>query len=247
MGKKNCIAGFRLSAILFCLFFIGGNLQLSGQDSIPDIFRKNIIKINFIPVIPALSGQSQQWVGIEYQRYINTRISVSLLINTGIFEDYNYKKYYDFFNQHQGFSYTQRDVKTTGYDLIPAVNYYFLRSSLKPGQGLFAGGKIDINQYFKKSSTYDSQTGSTNNFQFTQTRIGIGLSAGGQYIAWSRLSLGMDLSLFFRVLENKSMPDQLSIPPINAFWKTDEDTMWATVQIMIGYAFGGGKNKKNNK
>lgn len=249
----NIISGSRLhgrnSFFRTCLFLIisliATSTSLYGQDSIPPVFRKNIIKINFIPLIPLIGGQSQQWVGVEYQRYINNKISVSLLTDVGVFEEYTYKKYYDFFNQNEGFSFTQKDVITRGYHLIPSVKYYALQIESRPGQGLFVGGQVDFNQYFKESELYDARTQEEIKTSSKITRMGIGANAGIHYIAFSRLSIETELSFFFRVFENYAGNEALRTPPINAFWKSDNDAFWMTVQLMIGYAFGGGKQEKN--
>ena len=201
-GKKMSHPLYRLFALLclFALTLTGGISTVEAQDSIPGVFRKNNIQINFIPLIPALSGQSQQWIGIEYQRYLKPNLSISALLNIGIFEDYTYKKYYDFFNQHQGFSYTQMDVTTRGYHIIPSAKYYYFLMDQRPGQGLYVGGKVDFNQYFKKSEYFDSGTQEAGNVDYSIFRIGLGSCIGIQYVAFSRLSIGVDLSFFFRVL-----------------------------------------------
>jgi len=242
--KSHPLNRLLMLSCLFALMLTGSICTVKAQDSIPEVFRKNIVKINFIPIIPALSGQSQQWVGLEYQNYINSKFSVSLLLNTGIFEDYSYIKYYDFFNQQQGFSYTQMDVITRGYHIIPSAKYYYFLMNQRPGQGLYVGGKVDFNQYFKKSEYFNSGTQEAGNVNYSIFRIGIGSGIGIQYIAFSRLSIDVDLSFFFRILDQSTGSDQLKTPPINAFWKTDDDAFWATVQLMIGYAFGGGNKAR---
>jgi len=216
---------------------------LISQDSIPDNFRRNILKINVVPVIPALSGQSQQWFGLEYQRFHNKRISFSLILNLGIFEDYTFRKYNDYFNQHEGFSYTQRDVITKGYHLIPSCKYYYLPSNLKQRLGLYVGGHIDFNQYFKNLNLINSESNISEQYQFNTSRMGLGTSTGCQYIAFTRLTIEINLSFFIEVFESSSNNNWGTVPPINAFWISDNNAFWSTVQFMIGYAFGGGKLK----
>lgn len=217
----------------------------SAQTTPMPVFRKNLVKINLIPVIPALSGQSQQWAGIEYQRYIMPKLSVSALLNIGLFEDYSFRKYHDFFNQSQGFSYSERTVITRGYHFIPSAQYYFILIRKRPGQGFYAGGNIDFNQYFKNLETYSSLERKSEHSKYRITRLGIGPSAGFQYTFFDRLSFDIELSYYLRIYEHYSIDEELKTPPINAFWKTDEDSMWMTVQFMVGYAFG--KHKKTQK
>ncbi|MEN8224807.1 MAG: hypothetical protein ABFS05_05550, partial [Bacteroidota bacterium] len=126
----------------------------------------------------------------------NRKISFSLLTNLGIFEDYTFKKYYDYFNQHQGFSYTREDVITRGYHLIPSVKYHIIGLKHKQEAGIFAGGCIDVNQYFKKSSLFDSRTKNTEYSRLNTSRMGLGITLGAQYMAYTRLYLDINISFF---------------------------------------------------
>jgi len=237
----NSFTTIFLWALCFLFIFIATH-EIKSQDT-TSIVRKNIIKINFVPVIPAISGQSQQWIGIEYEWIKNSKLSFAFLSNIGLFEDYSYKKYYDYFNQHQGFSYTQKDIKTKGYHMIPSIRYHFLTSKKKSVQGMYLGGNLDFNQYFKKLSSHNSETDESTTSKLNTTRMGLGISMGAQYLAFSRLSLEVNISFFVEAFEVTSDINQLATPPINAFWKSDTDVFWSTVQIMIGYAFGRGKRE----
>jgi hypothetical protein len=220
-------------------------VQLIAQNTaIPEnSFRNNIIKINIIPIAESISGDNQKWMGIEYERFIKPGLSVSVLVNFGLFEDYTFTKYYDYFDEHDGFSYIRKDVKTKGYHFIPSAKYYFLKTKKKKGQGIYVGGCIDFNQYFKYSETYSSLSNSFSYENSSTTRVGIGAAAGGQFVAFTRLTIDLNISIFTKLFSIGKGQNNSTIPPLHATWVFNNSNSWSTVSLMIGYAFGGGKKK----
>jgi len=94
----NIIYKYRFLLLLLQLL----SVQLVAQTTaIPENnFRNNIIKINIIPIAEAISGHNQKWTGIEYERFINPGLSIGAIVNFGLFEDYSFTKYHDYFDEH---------------------------------------------------------------------------------------------------------------------------------------------------
>jgi hypothetical protein len=206
-------------------------------------FRNNLLKLNLVAVAPLFSGHNEKWIGIEYERFINQKMSFALMSDVGLFEDYTFTKYHDFFDEYGGFAYTRQTTKTIGYHFLPSFRYYYLMTKKKKGQGLYVAGLLDFNQYFRKSEFYHSADKTSDYTSSSTTRLGIGASAGGQYIAWSRLVIDLNVSIFAKVFSTINGQDTSEAEPMNAQWSSSENNGWVVVNFMIGYAFGGGKRK----
>lgn len=221
-----------------------GLLATAQQKDIPGgDFRNNILKINLLPIVPIINGNNQKWIGFEYERFTGQYLSLTLMADAGLFEDYKYIKYHDYFNEDVGFSYTQTDAKTRGFHLISSVRYYFLAAKVKKGQGLYIGGNFDLNYYEKNVEVFSSLSNTTYHGSSSTTRISIGTTIGGQYVAFSRLVIDLNISIFAKLMALNSGSDAEEIKPLHATWIFANNTGWATVNLMIGYAFGGGKRK----
>lgn len=229
----------------FCLFFLCFSLFSKAQtDAIPKPdFRNNFVKLSLLPISQSINGHNQKWFGIEYERFLKQKISISITVDAGLFEDYTFIKYYDFFEEQDGFSYCQTDARTRGYHIIPALKYYFLATKNKKGQGFYLSGALDFSQYFKVTDIYYSATNSTDMFNSSTTRLSIGAFLGGQYVAFSRLAIDLNISIFASLFSVNNGKYSEVIKPLNALWIFDNNTGYSTVNLMIGYAFGGGKRK----
>ena len=235
LGKYNYLF---IILLLSCLL-----AEAQNAGSPESNFRNNIIKLNLLPIIPAINGNNQKWIGIEYERFLNQRMSVSAMVDVGLFEDYTFIKYHDFFDENGGFSYTQQKAKTWGYHFIPSFKYYFLITKKKKGQGFYVAGNLDFNQYFKKTEDYQSQYSSYNYTYSSTTRMGAGATLGGQYVVFSRLVVDLNISIFTTLFSINQGEDATTIKPLHAIWTFNNDQSWGTVNLMIGYAFGGGKKE----
>lgn len=227
--------------LLLQLFFV----QLAAQNtSIPkNNFRNNIIKINVIPIAGSMSGHNQKWMGVEYERFLNPVLSLNALVNFGLFEDYIFTKYHDYFDENGGFSFTRKAVTTRGYHFIPTLKYYFLKSKKKKGQGLYLAGGFDFNQYFKKSASYFSNTATYKYKNASTSRMSVGVVAGGQFVAYTRLTMDLSISIFSKLFSVNNGENNTEIPPLDATWVFNNNNSWSAVSLTIGYAFGGGKKK----
>lgn len=233
--KYNFILVFLL---LFC------SLAEAQTTSKPDSpVRNNLVKLNLLPLFPAFNGHNRKWVGVEYERFLNQKMSISIMADVGLFEDYTFIKYHDFFDENGGFYFTQQKVKTQGYHFIPSFKYYFLTTKRKTGQGFYVAGNLDFNQYFQKSELYHSQNNTYDYSSSLTSQMAIGTTLGGQYVAFSRLVIDLNISVFTRLFSLNSGPEEFEIKPLHAAWVFNNNKSWATVNLMIGYAFGGGKKK----
>lgn len=231
---------FSYFLVAFLLISAFANAQITESIS---GFRNNLVKLNLLAVTPLFSGHNEKWIGIEYERFINQKMSFTLMSDVGLFEDYTFTKYHDFFDEYGGFAYTQQTTKTIGYHFLPSFRYYFLITKKKKGQGLYAAGQFDFNQYFMNSEFYHSTENTSNYNSSSTTRFGIGASLGGQYVAWSRLVIDLNVSIYAKVFSITNGEDTTETEPLNAQWVSDENNGWVTVNFMLGYAFGGGKKK----
>jgi len=244
INTDNSIISIAFRYLIIVLLLIITHLA-NAQRIIPpgENFRNNIVKINILPLGPMINGNNQKWLGLEYERFIDQQLSLSIVADAGLFEDYTYIKYHDYFDEHDGFSYTQLQSQTWGYHLKPSIKYYFLTTKSKKGQGLYLGGMLDFNQYFNRTEIYEYASHSTTQFNKSTTRFCAGTILGAQYIAFSRITIDLNISLVACLFTVNSGDDSEQIDPLNAIWVFNGNSGWSTVNFMIGYAFGGGKRK----
>jgi len=222
-------------------------LMMMSQNDTSSISRKNFIKINLISLPPLINNLNQKWIGLEYQRIIDERLSFAVTADFGIFQDYTYIKYHDFFDEDQGFSYTREDVRIPGYHIIPSLRYIFIRPFKKADISIYTAVNLDYYQYFMNKSIYQSFTDQTTTYHNSTIRFNIGGSIGAQYIVFNRFSLDLNISLFTKIY-SKSTSDELpELYPENSFWKSNNNSTWATINLMLGYKFGSNKNHKEPK
>ncbi len=221
-----------------CFLSIAQTVDLPPSD-----FRNNIIKLNVLPIAPLINGHNQKWIGLEYERFLHQNLTISLMVDAGLFEDYTFIKYHDYFDETVGFSYTRTKAKTWGYHLTPSLKYYFIATKKKKGQGFYLSGNFDLSQYIKKTEIYHSIS---NNYEYKNvSTIGmcIGATMGVQYVAFTRFTVDLNISIFAKLITINSSQDSEEIKPLHAIWIFNDNTGWATINLMIGYAFGGGKRK----
>jgi len=233
----------KISSFLTFLLLLGLSVSGFSQHGNVEVQRNNILKLNLISLPPLFNNLNQQWLGIEYQRIISKKISVALMSNFGLFEKYTFTKYYNFFDEKEGFYHISEDVRIPGYHIIPTVNYYFLSHVDKPGQGIFISGKIDYYHYFIKKEIFNSLTNKTDKLQNSTYRFSIGLGIGVQYIAFNRFSLDLNISVFTKIISQSSEENMPELYPENSFWRSANNSTWSTINLMLGYKFGSKKEK----
>lgn len=235
---------FNSKGSFLVIVFLFSLLSSMAQSDNPQIHRNNFIKINLISLPPLINNLNQQWIGLQYQRLVSDKLSISMTVDLGQFEDYSYTKYHDYFDEYGGFSFTREDVVIPGFHLIPAVDYYVFISEKISGQGLYIGGRVDYYQYNMKKTVFESSTNQTSYVRNSTSRFDVGLGVGGQYVMFSRLSVDLNISIFTKILANSSNQQYTELYPENAFWKSNDNSTWSTINFMIGYAFGSSKRIK---
>lgn len=234
---------FRRTGLIAIIILISF-LNIMGQNDSSQVLRKNIIKINLISLPPLFNNLNQKWIGLEYQRLLSKKLSFSVLIDFGIFQDYTFTKYHDFFDENGGFSYTQQDIFIPGFHFTPSINYYFIRSKNKSAQGIYVASKLDYYHYFMKTDIYHSSTGQTESYSNSTYRFNIGCGLGAQYVAYERFTLDLNISLFTKIFSGSTSTDIPELYPENSFWRSGDNSSWATINLMLGYAFGSRKKNK---
>lgn len=218
-------------------------LMTNGQNDSLNSFKKNIIQINLVSLPPLFNNLNQKWLGLEYQRNISRDFSSTLMTDFGKFQDYTFTKFHDYFDENQGFSYTTEEVRISGYHIIPSAKYIVLRPIQKSHFDIYVSMKFDYYQYFMKKKVFDSYSNKTDRFKISTYRFNIGGGAGVQYIAFSRLTVDLNISIFSKIYSNSSKNNIKELYPQNSFWKSSNNSSWATINLMLGYAFGNKKHK----
>lgn len=236
------LPGFKIFILIAALLIIH---PVKGQegDFLVKGFRNNAIKVNLLPIGPLIAGNNEKWLGFEYERFIRERVSLTAMVDFGLFEDYTFIKYHDYFDDYQGFSYTQINTTTRGYHIIPTIRYYFLYTKRKKGQGFYLSGSLDWSQYFQNQESYLSLSGFSQTKYNSTSRLSVGGILGCQYVAFTRLIIDINISLYAPIITVNNDSYQNEIPPLHANWVLGENVGYSTINVMLGYAFGGGKRK----
>lgn len=240
MNNKSLAIMFLRTLLLVLLLTQLVSIQLIAQEkpNNDSAFHKNMIKINLIPIASSINGHNQKRIGIEYERFLNQKLSLYCPLDFGLYNDYTFIKYYDFFDEEEGFAYRQQEVSTLGYHIMPSIKYYFYNSRKKYGQGFYIAGNIDFNQYFTDDDVFYSLSGTYNHEDYSTTRLAIGCTLGGQFIAFSRLVIDLNISIFTTLISSNQ---GMETKPLHASWVFNNNNSWSTVNFSLGYAFGGGK------
>jgi hypothetical protein len=72
--------------------------------------------------------------------------------------------------------------------------------------------------------------------------MSIGATLGGQFVAFTWLTIDLNISIIGKLFATNQEQNESEIPPLHATWIINNN-VWSTVNLMIGYAFGGGKKK----
>jgi hypothetical protein len=220
--------------LLFSIFFSSDiNAQIADSSQ-----KKNAIKLDLVPAYyDFFDYRKQIRVGLEYERTLNQKAFISSDIDIGLFDEYTFCKYYDFFNQNQGTYFIRQDATIKGFHLIPAYNYYLFRSKKKPNQGVFAGGLVEYRFYQKKLDIYNSQTFEKTSEKYKQTTLGAGVQVGVKYSFGKHFFLGFRTSFTMKILNHISEKDVNEIKALNAQWTDSKNRFWWVTNLKVGYAF----------
>ena len=123
--QTSCRPGIYGLLALMLLFRSSG--MYAAKDS-----SSRYIKLDLAPLYSVFFDvRKQARIGLEYQWGMEKRSFYGIHADGGIYDDYNFYKYYDFFNTGEGFRYMLRNVKTYGFHVLPAWHYRLSRNTEK--------------------------------------------------------------------------------------------------------------------
>lgn len=230
---------FFLNFFIITLIFPGFSSETQAQHAKDTTIYKNIIKLDLVsPYLDFFDAQKQARAGVEYEYALSEKSSVACLMDMGIYDDYKFVKYYDFFNQGPGMHYTRTIAQINGIHFLPSYNYFLFQMKGKSNSGIFTGGILDFHYYRKKFSIFNSQTEVETSNQYTQTTLGIGPQLGIKYGFRRHIYLEAKTCTFFKLFNSISAKGMNAILPMDAQWSNSNYSFWWVTQFKVCYAFG---------
>lgn len=227
---------FVLQIQLILLLFEIVPLISAAQDA-PEI-KKNVVKLDIIPLYyNFFDYRKQRRVGIEYEREIKRASFLGCYLDLGLYDDYSYTKYYDFFNQAQGIHYIKQDVVIKCIHILPSYMESATNDRDKNGFMLKMGCVGDFQCYHKDISIRNSLMNETSHLKYNQYRIGVGPGASLYYPLNGRISLEVRTSFIVEFFVKSTAENVSEIRPLDAQWAEKNYTGWWISNIKIGYAF----------
>lgn len=223
--------------IIFMLFLMtfSGESKAEGKDTVMNNYA---FKVDLVPLyFDFFDYRKQIRAGIDFEMKVTKRSFVSLYWDMGLYDDYKFTKYYNFFNQGTGFYSEDQRINIRGFHFMPSYIYYFWRSKVKLNQGMYAGAIVDFNYYRKNLETYNSQSGESSSGMKHQVRMGAGLSLGGKYYFGSHFFAEIKTSFLAKIFELSSQTYVPLIKPVNAQWVDKKNNFWWVSNLNFGYAF----------
>jgi len=225
----------RLFSFVLVVFICG--FATLAQENKPKP-NKDFFAIDVIPLYyDFFDYRKQIRVGVDYSRQFKTHWFVDGAIDCGLFDDYTFTKYYDFFNQSIGYHYITQEAVVTGFHFLPSGNYFFWQSKSKPGQGMYCGALFDLNFYRKKLDIFNSQTLENSSDVIKQFKTGVGVSLGGKCYIGRHFFAEIRTSVFAKIFFITSDKNINAIKSINSQWTSANNNYWWVSNLKIGYAF----------
>jgi hypothetical protein len=225
----------RAIIILSLLYACCLNLCAQAKDSIQN---KNSFSIDLIPLYYDFFDYHMEIRGgIDYARQFKKHWLADAAIDCGMFDEYTFTKFYNYFNQPPGYYSIMQKVKITGFHLMPSCNYYVWQSKAKPGQGVYCGVILDVNYYHSRDRSYNSQSAESSLKNTNQFRTGAGLSLGVKYYLGHHFFAEARTSFFGKVIYATSDKTINKIKALNSQWTTADGNFWWTSNLKFGYAF----------
>lgn len=227
---KNKIGIVTIIGLFLCF-------SVHSQEKKDSVAFKNSVKFDFVPILYDVAYYHQLRLGLAYERNLNLKTFVECNLDFGIYNEYSYTKYYDFFNQNQGLYYVQQDVLVKGFHFLPAYNYFLIPSKSKLNQGVYAGVLVDFHYYNKKLNTFNSQSFEKTDEKYFQTKSGMGLCFGYKYGLTKHIFAEIKTSLLVKIFSYTSAKNKNEMLPLNAQWVDSKYRLWWVSNVMISYAF----------
>jgi hypothetical protein len=238
--KINRMRLFLLNCFLFVLLAAGVTSEAQSQYVADSVKCKNAIKLDLVSLyLDFFDAQKQVRAGFEYERTFNKKSSAACLIDLGLYDDYTFIKYYDFFNQGPGgMHYTRTIAQIKGIHFLPSYNYFLFQLKGESNSGIFTGGILDFHYYRKKFSIFNSQTEIETANKYAQSTLGIGPQLGIKYGFGKHFYFEAKTCAFFKLFNIVSAKGMNDIMPLDAQWSNSKYSFWWVTQFKVCYAFG---------
>ncbi len=202
-------------------------------DTIPE---KKQIKLDVVSVYYSLFDVREQIrIGIEYEHGFNKKWNMNYHLDFGVFDRYQYNKYFQFFPNNTNGYKEQTDVTTFGFHFLYGLKYKFKTSSkkLRPFVGLLS----DFNFFNKKSVKYNTLDHSTEKSKYQQYRIGLGPEIGMSFKLYKRICIEMKTAMLLKLFSFKTKDDSPMIKPHKALWYDVYHSYWIIPRLNVCYEF----------
>lgn len=218
-----------LYALLFVLNFFMSNLY--GTDS---LIKTKQIKLDALSVYYSLFDVREQYrLGIEYEKAFIQKWKINYHLDLGIFDQYQYNKYYHFFPNNTNGYREQTNVTTFGFHFLYSLNYRLNRTHKKVA--LFTGVVSDFNFFNKKSVKYSSLDNNKEKSKYQQYRIGIGPEIGLSFKLYNKFNLELKSAMLLKLLTIKTKENTPMIKPHKSLWFDIYHSYWLIPRINLCY------------
>ncbi len=216
-------------------------LLAQGNDTLMQVKTveyKHAVKINLMNINEFIVNLNKQVIGLEYEYALTKRTSISIDVDAGLFNRYEYIKYYSFFQNKSELPYTRTTLKTIGFHISPQYNYYIFSIQNTPGTGLFINGSFDYFLYKNNLDYFDSRDASKSfDKSYYSSQFALGLGSGFQYLFFKRIALVFSVDMYYKLIDFTSLEGVKSVS-YNADWKSENSNFWTVFKLKIGYTFG---------
>lgn len=199
---------------------------------------ENSLKVGMQPLYYDFFDIREQFrIGLEYERTITASSFAACYIDMGLYDNYTFIKYYDFFSAGKGMYFLENDVSVRGFHVLPSYHYYFWKHKKKHHTGACGGVLADFHFYNKKIAHLNSQTFERTRGRYYQTGLGMGISLAGKYLIWRNFFAEIRTALIFKIYIQPTREDVPPTKPSHAQWTGKQNKYWWLSDFMIGYAF----------
>lgn len=220
-----------LGVLILCLYSSGTHAIARDSSGY-----RHKIKLDLVPLYHVFFDVRQQLrIGAEYEHTLSSKDFVTLQLDAGLYDNYTYKKYHDFFDQTGGINSTFQKVQTFGFHLLPSFSHILSNTSKHKKRQVYMGMTVDFNRFFKKSVTTEPASGNTT--LSAQTKLGAGMHLGMRYRIGKRWYVDIKGIFIQRLFCINSQKDMRDIKPCKAVWFNKKMTCWFIPDINICYAF----------
>lgn len=200
-------------------------------DTIPN---KKQIKLDFISVYYSLFDVREQFrIGLEYEQPLNHKFNVNYHLDLGVFDHYQFNKYYQFFPNNTNAYKELTDVTTFGFHFLYGFKYRLNKPEKKVN--LFSGLICDFNFFNKKSIKNNSLDNSKEISRYQQYRLGVGPELGMSFKLYKGFSLEIKSAVLFKLLTIKTKENAPMIKPHKSLWFDLYHNYWIIPRINLCY------------